>query len=84
MKVWAKVMQKDKILKDIVYDGVVRINYENIFKMLKFACEKLDLSCPVLLDSQIKHMKQFRRFAFLPDDFMEAVEFTKFEIEIYK
>ena len=52
--------------------------------MLKFACEKLDLSCPVLLDSQIKHMKQFRRFAFLPDDFIEPVDFTKFEIEIYK
>ena len=77
MKAWAKVMQKDKILKDIVYDGVVRINYENIFKMLKFACEKLDLSCPVLLDSQIKHMKQFRRVACLPDGWMEALEVTK-------
>ena len=84
MKACAKVMQKDKISKDIVYDGVAKINYENIFKMLKFVCEKLDLSCPVLLDSQIKHMKQFRRFAFLPDDFIEPVDFTKFEIEIYK
>ena len=84
MKAWAKVMQKDKIFKDIVYDGVAKINYENIFKMLKFTCEKLDLSCPVLLDSQIKHMKQFRRFAFFFFFFMEIVDFTKFEIEIYK
>ena len=82
--VWAKIMLKDKILNDCVYEGLNKVSFDSILKMLQVVCEKLDLSCPVLLETQIKHIKKFRRSSFLPSDFMESINFTRFDIELFR
>ena len=43
----------------------------------------LDLSRPVILNSHIKDFQRFSRVTFKPSDFIESVDFDKFEIEIF-
>lgn len=46
-------------------------------------CKPLDLACPVLLNKHVTELKRFSRTVFFPADFMESVDFDRFEIEIF-
>ncbi|MEI3424981.1 MAG: hypothetical protein V8Q85_07965 [Christensenellales bacterium] len=44
---------------------------------------KLDLSRPVLLKKHLNELNTFRHTAFLPSDFMEGVDFSKFTLQLF-
>lgn len=52
-------------------------------EILTELCKPLDLSRPVLITKHIRELLQFRRTVFYPTDFMESVDFDRFEIEIF-
>ena len=45
------------------------------------ACRKLDIARPIWLDKNIREWEEFGQTRFLPDAFMEAVDFERMEIE---
>ena len=48
---------------------------------LEEACRKLDISRPIWLDKHTREWEEFGQTRFLPDDFMESVDFQRLEIE---
>ncbi len=48
---------------------------------LEEACHKLDISRPIWLDKHTREWEEFGQTRFLPDDFLESVDFQRMEIE---
>lgn len=48
---------------------------------LEAACRKLDISRPIWLDKHAREWEEFGQTRFLPDDFLEHVDFERMEIE---
>jgi len=86
MKLWAKCLLEQRIQSDVVREFIVEATpteAEEWEEILTELCKPLDLSRPVLMKKHIRDLLQFRRTVFYPTDFMESVDFDRFEIEIF-
>lgn len=81
MKVWAKVMRGDKILRDVLYEDNYAFNASNFQRIMQEISYKLDISTPVILANHVKHLEKFNRVKFLARDFVEDVDFTCVVVE---
>lgn len=81
MKVWAKVMKGDKILRDVIYDDGLVLNKDNYQKLLQELAYRLEISSPVSIPNHLKHFEKFNRIKYLSRDFIEDVDFDSFIIE---
>jgi len=81
MKVWAKIMNEDKILKDIIFEGDYSLTSKDFNAMVQEITYKLDFFTPIILDTHIKRFAQFNRVKFLPRDFVDGEGFTSFVLE---
>lgn len=81
MKIWAKVMSNDKILRDVIYERELALSPSNFQKMLQDISYKVDIATPITLPSHYKHFEKFNRVKYLPRDFIEEVDFTSFVVE---
>ena len=81
MKVWAKIMKGDKLVKDLIFEGEYALKASDFQSMLQEIAYRLDIATPVTLESHIKHFAQFNRTKYLPRDFVEEVDFTAFILE---
>lgn len=82
VRIWAKVMLNEKILKDTIYeDFETNFNSENFFNYIADICEKLDVATPVILKKHLLHYVEFNTAIFFPVDFPEEVDFDKLVIE---
>ena len=81
MKIWAKVMQGDKIKKDVIYESELALTPSNFQRTLQEISYKLDVATPVTLPSHYKHFERFNRVKYLPRDFIEEVDYTSFVLE---
>lgn len=81
MKVWAKVMRGDKILRDVIYEEDLTLSKSDFQKLMQELAYRLDISSPVSIPNHIKHFEKFNRVKFLPRDFIEEVDFDAFIIE---
>ena len=85
MKIWGLVRTDQRIVRDIVIelDYKKRDDVQEWSAVIGDAARELDLSRPVVLKKHIKELHSFGRTVFKPSDFMESVDFDKFEIEIF-
>ena len=74
MKIWAKVMKGDKILRDVIYENDLTLTPSNFQRTLQEISYKLDVATPVTLPSHYKHFERFNRVKYLPRDFIEEVD----------
>lgn len=81
MKVWAKIMNGDKIVKDIVFEGDYTFEKDSFISMVQEICYKLEFFTPVILDAHVDKFAQFNRVKFLPRDFIDVEGITAFIIE---
>ena len=81
MKIWAKVMKGDKILRDVIYENDLTLTPSNFQRTLQEVSYKLDVATPVTLPSHYKHFERFNRVKYLPRDFIEEVDYTSFVLE---
>lgn len=81
MKIWAKVLNGDKILRDTVYERELALTPSNFLKMLQEICYMLDVATPITLPSHFKHFEKFNRIKYIPRDFVEECDFTSFVLE---
>ncbi|MEL7610104.1 MAG: hypothetical protein AAGU74_11450 [Bacillota bacterium] len=84
MKLWVILRTDQRIQKDAVLEceGDRFSSKEQWEKNLLSASKLFDLSRPVMLSKHLKELEQFGRTVFKPADFMESVDFDRFEIEI--
>ncbi|MBP5242765.1 MAG: hypothetical protein J6Z36_03645 [Clostridia bacterium] len=81
MRLWAKVMREDKILKQYVLERDERVTYSHFFDYLSTLCAELDIPTPVLLKSHIMQFAKFHHVKFIPRDFVDSIEFDKIWLE---
>lgn len=81
MKIWAKVMKGDKILRDVIYESDLTLTPSNFQRTLQEISYKLDVATPVTLPTHYKHFERFNRVKYLPRDFIEEVDYTSLVLE---
>lgn len=54
---------------------------DNPHDALEEACRKLDISHPIWLDKNEREWEEFGQTRFLPDAFLDSVDFDRMEIE---
>ena len=81
VRIWAKVIKEDKIIKDTIYENYETFNTENFFEYISNICDVLNIATPVILSKHIFHYISFNLTTFLPQDFPEEIDFDKFIIE---
>lgn len=81
MKVWIKVYQDDKILQSIIIEKNCVITRKAFEDIIRDACHRFDYSTPIILAPHFNHFRDFNFSKFLPEDFIEPVNFTKMTAE---
>lgn len=85
MKLWGRI-KKDNDYKAGV---TVAVNAKSAYEVADWSepfaklCHDLDIARPVILKKHVNDLERFSHTAFLPADFMEAVDFDKLEIEVF-
>ena len=78
IKIWGKILAKEKIAKSTIVEAT------SFFDMLMGVCQKLNIPTPVLLDKHVMDFNRFRRCEFKPNDFIEAVVFDRFVLQLMR
>lgn len=83
MRIWAKLMHDNRILKDIVIE-----NYEDdtrthkIFAAVDKICSEFDLSRPIWLDATVEDFKRHSKCRFCSDNFIDSIDFDYMELQV--
>ena len=85
MKIWGKIRRDNHTVKNdtVVIHVRSAFEVEDWSEPLAALCHKLNLSRPVILSKHVRDLEQFSHAVFLPSDFMEPVDFDRFEIELF-
>ena len=81
IKIWAKVYNGGKIIKQCVYEKVESMDYSLFFDHVREICETLDIPTPVIVKTHLFNYAKYRCLKFKPDDFMESVSFDRLVLE---
>ncbi len=81
IRIWAKVMKKDKILKQYMFEKATEMDYSEFFSYLKDICENLDIATPVLIKTHLFNYAKYNVVRFTQSDFVEQISFDKLVLE---
>lgn len=81
LKIWAKVLKKEKIIKSKVFEFDGEYNSGNFFDQLSSICFDMDIPTPVLLKKHQYNFERFKNTKFTKDDFVESFDFTALILE---
>ncbi len=84
MKILAKIITNNKVVKDYVYEVKGDFVIHNFFDYVNDICAQLDLPVPIILTKHIKNFLLFNSTFFTKDDFVEKFFEDKFVLEIIK
>lgn len=83
MRIWFKEWQNNHLLRDYeVSDESDETRTHKIFQALEDACNVLDLSKPIWLDSTVRDFKRSAKARFYQDSFMDEIDFDYLEIHV--
>ncbi|MCR5546615.1 MAG: hypothetical protein K6F30_09105 [Lachnospiraceae bacterium] len=83
MRIWFKEWKDNRLLRDHeVTDASEETRTHKIFHALEEACNVLDLSKPIWLESTIRDFKRSSKARFYQDSFMDEIEFDYLEIHV--
>lgn len=85
MKAWGVLRTDGRIVKDVLLETAHQKKDEigDPGLLVNELCRALDLSRPVLLNKHLSDFERFSRAVFKPEDFMESVDFDRFEVELF-
>ena len=81
IRIWAKVMKKDKILKQYMFEKIAQMDYSEFFEYLREICENLDIATPVLIKTHLFNYAKYNTVRFTQSDFVEQISFDKLVLE---
>ncbi|MBO7187205.1 MAG: hypothetical protein J6V68_02255 [Clostridia bacterium] len=81
VKIWAKLIKDDKILKSYVFEKNDDIDYSLFFEYLSDITYNLDIPTPVLIKTHIFNYAKYNYVRFTKSDFVESITFDKLVLE---
>lgn len=85
LRIWGKLIKDSRIIKDEVVESNIEGTYqENLKECIIQLCYKFDLSKPYWLPANVNEYNKRLKTSFNQHNFMEEIEFDKFEIEELK
>ena len=81
VRIWAKVMKKDKILSQYMFERQENIDYSEFFDYLREICENLDIATPVLIKTHLFNFAKYNNVRFTQSDLVEQISFDKLVLE---
>ncbi len=84
IKMWAKIMNADKIKSQLTYQSIDTFSNETFYLHVAEICHKLDIPSPIVLPMHIKHFTLYGNTTFKPRDFVESIDFEKLVVENIK
>ena len=81
IRIWAKVMKKDKIINQYMFEKDGSIDYSEFFDYLREICENLDIATPVLIKTHLFNYAKYNNVRFTAADFVETISFDKLVLE---
>lgn len=81
IKMWIKTIKDGKIAKQAVYTDEEKMDYARFHLHVYEACRLIDEPSPVIVKAHIFNYAKYNVVKFLPDDFVESVDFDKMSIE---
>jgi hypothetical protein len=81
IKIWAKLMTDNKMVKQYVYEREGKFAYSEFLTYLIDICYELDIPTPILLKSHIINYGKFNFTRFLKRDFVELFEYDHLVLE---
>ncbi len=81
LRIWAKVIKNDKIVKETMYENFSPVDYSKFFDWIRDICEALDCPTPVIIKTHIFNYAKYNTVRFTPGDFVESVDFDKLILE---
>ncbi len=83
MRIWAKEILDNRLLKDIVItDNSDDTRTHKIFHALEEICQAFDLGKPIWLDATISDFQRHSKTRFTKDCFIEEIEFDYLEFQV--
>lgn len=80
-KIWAKIMLKDKILKDCLIETNKFFDIEEFVAYIQEICYELDIPNPIVLSNHFEKFMEFNNVKFVKDDFVEEIHFERLILE---
>ena len=71
------------LFSTLVLSGELHTCLADLNELISPLCQELDLSRPLMLKKHLKEIEDFSRVVFHPSDFIEPVDFDRFEVEIF-
>ena len=81
IKIWAKIIKEDKIIKQTVFSSDDELDYGFFPNYVYEICQSFDIPSPVIMKTHILNYAKFNYVRFLPSDFVENVDFDKLIVE---
>lgn len=81
MKIWAKLLIGDKIVKETIYSSTYPSKYVAFQLWIRDICDILDIPSPVIIPNHYKNFALFNNARFRPDDFVESIKFDMLLVE---
>ncbi len=81
IKIWAKLIKDNKIVKDYVFSLEEKMDYSKFLEYLIDIAYNLDIPTPVLIKTHIFNYAKYNTVRFLPQDFVDTVDFDKLVLE---
>lgn len=82
MKIWATTHKNHKIIKSETAESFKTDRETAFLDCLEQVYRAMDLAEPLWLTKHYKDIAAFHHVKFMPEDFMEPVNFDWFEVEI--
>ena len=76
-RLWVKVIKKNRIARDVT----VSCGWGDVHEVLTEALKELDLPTPIWMSKHEQEFEQYRKTAFLPEHFIEEVDFQRLEAD---
>ena len=81
IRIWAKVIKKDKIVKQYMLEKAESMDYSQFFDYVREICENLDIPTPVIIKTHLFNYAKYNVVRFKKDDFVESINFDKLVLE---
>ena len=81
IKMWIKTFRNGKIVKQAVYRSEEKMDYARFHLHIYEACRLIDEPSPVIVKTHIFNYAKYNYVKFLPEDFVEHVDFDKMIVE---
>jgi len=80
-RIWAKVIKKDKIIRQFLLEKYESLDYSKFFDYVREICEALEIPTPVIIKTHLFNYAKYNNVRFTASDFVEGIEFDKLVLE---